>query len=193
MRCCRVIPEEFLVAAATAAKYDVNIFMERVFPAWCPFAKGILIPIGRFPEQHPLVGPGSACLLQDPACRNHFQTTSCFGFHIGFTSRDRFMSEVSPITETGSTWPDAQLSKAPKRFKLWEKHPEWPSLTLVQHKTNAQLVPDNIRLMDYLSNKPSTNSNAATASAAFFLRDGATTWWKGCRQVCCDHDRCPHE
>ena len=40
-------------------------------------------------------------------------------------------------------------------LQLWEKHPEWPTLTLLQHKDNApDSTPENVDLItDYLSDE----------------------------------------
>ena len=80
-------------------RYDVNIFMERVFPAWCPFAKkNILIPNQeRFPERHlRLLDRVQHVFCKTQHAETIFKQHHASVFHIGFTSRDRFMSEVSP-------------------------------------------------------------------------------------------------
>ena len=140
-------------------KYDVNIFMERVFPAWCPLAKtNILIPNQeRFPERHlRWLNRVQHVFCKTQHAETIFKQHHPSVFHIGFTSRDRFMSKVSPdYAKWFHLAGRSTLKGTETLLKLWQNHPEWPSLTLVQHKANApNSVPDNIHLItDYLSNE----------------------------------------
>jgi len=88
-------------------QYDINIFLERIFPAWFGTAsKDILI--------------------------NEVDTDYSTFFHLAGRSTLKGTSTI---------------------LKLWEQHPEWPTLTILQHEENApSSTPHNVNLItSYLS------------------------------------------
>jgi glycosyltransferase involved in cell wall biosynthesis len=140
-------------------EYDINIFMERVFPAWTPFAKtNILIPNQeRFPKrQLRLLDQVQHIFCKTKHAENIFKRYHHSVFHTGFTSRDRIKSDVSMNYARWFHLAGRSTLKGTETIvDLWQEHPEWPKLTLVQNKQNApRSVPENIHLItEYLSNE----------------------------------------
>lgn len=140
-------------------RFDANIFMERVFTRWIGAARtNILIPNQeRFPKRHLSLLKKIDHIL----CKSHHAFEIFSKYHSschfsGFTSKD--LHDPAVTHEDNSVLHLAgrsTLKGTEAILALWKKHPEWPSLLLIQHKDNApESVPNNITLRtDYLSNE----------------------------------------
>ncbi len=135
--------------------FDANIFLERIFPRWLGSAKkNFIIPNQeRFPERH----IDRLKKIDNILCKSRHaeEIFSKYGDtkYIGFTSEDMLDESVQKDYQSFFHLAGRSTLKGTETIlKLWEKHPEWPLLTIIQCKENAPaFVPDNIRLIsDYI-------------------------------------------
>ena len=139
--------------------FKANIFMERVFPRWLGFAElNILIPNQeRFPHRHlHLLRKMDAVFAKSRHAEEIFSKHHGRVIFTGFTSENIFEESVtrkprSFLHLAGKS----SLKGTDAVLQIWERHPEWPQLTLVQSKKNgAKHTPANVhRLSLYLSNE----------------------------------------
>lgn len=138
---------------------DVIIFFERLFPAWYSAADvAYLVPNQeRYPKrQLSRLKKLKAVLTKTKHAEDVFSAVGCQTIDIGFSSEDRqatqYKKDKSKVFHLagGST-----LKGSETILELWQKHPEWPTLTLVQKEKNApDNVPVNVDLHSgYLSNE----------------------------------------
>jgi len=130
--------------------HDFIFHIERVYPCWIDAgAANILIPNQeRFPRRHKgrlrridlvLTKSAHACEI--------FANLGCKTAHVGFMSPDLHDSAIDKDWRKflhvagGST-----LKGTDDILSLWNSHPEWPELTLVQKKANlARSLPSNVK------------------------------------------------
>jgi glycosyltransferase involved in cell wall biosynthesis len=142
------------------AKFDANLFVERIFPRWFGTARiNIVIPNQeRFPRRHlPLLRKMDHVLAK--TAHGH----EIFSEHVPTTHLVRFTSPNLLDEEVKKNESPSCLHLAGRStlkgtetvLALWGKHPQWPALTLIQCKENApESVPANVTLLtDYLSDE----------------------------------------
>lgn len=131
--------------------FDANIFLERIFPRWFGSARlNLLIPNQeRFPHRHIKRLKHIHHVLCKTRHAEALFSEHCSTRHIGFTSTDRSIKNQNQdynafIHLAGRS----TLKGTSTLLELWNKHPEWPQLTLVQHPDNAPIrVPKNVTLL----------------------------------------------
>jgi len=136
--------------------FDANIFLERVFPRWFGSARqNLLIPNQeRFPKRH----LKHLKHIDRVLCKSHhaediFSGLAYLTQYIGFTSSDLLDETIKPDYQSFFHLAGRSTLKGTETILgLWNKHPEWPLLTIVQCKENAPLrVPANVKLItDYI-------------------------------------------
>ena len=135
---------------------DANIFLERVFPRWFGTANtNLLIPNQeRFPHRHlKHLKQIDHILCKSRHAEKIFTQLGHSTHFIGFTSTDLFDGSLLPDYQSFFHLAGRSTLKGTETIlKLWEKHPEWPDLTLVQCQENApENVPGNVKLItDYI-------------------------------------------
>lgn len=151
------IRERFLrLGSQTPPKKSLDILVERVPWAWSHgLGTKVLVPNQeRFPERHlSRLKRIDAVLCKSRHAENIFQKHARRAIYIGFTSVDRLQPDCKPdygkfLHLAGRS----TLKGTEMLLQLWGNHPEWPSLTLIQHPDNAPTsVPANVHLIvDYL-------------------------------------------
>ena len=139
------------------SKYDINIYLERVFPNWFNSAPiNVLIPNQeRFPKRHisRLKGIHSV-FCKSKHAQEIFNKLGANTHLISFTSKDiKLESTPTNYNQFFHLAGSSTLKGTHTILNLWESHPEWPNLTILQHRHNApDSVPDNVTLItDHLS------------------------------------------
>lgn len=139
-------------------RFDANIFLERVFTRWLGAAEhNFLIPNQeRFPKRHTRYLKKIHTIL----CKSRHaeEVFSPYGDtkFISFTSTDRSNKDyTSNYNSYFHLAGKSTLKGTEALLKVWERHPEWPTLTLIQCTENApESVPQNVDLItDYVSNE----------------------------------------
>lgn len=133
-------------------RFDANIFMERVFPRWLSTApKNFLIPNQeRYPLRHVRhLRKIDQVLCKTQHAREIFENLGCNTTYIGFTSDDRNEPTIQPDYRKFFHLAGRSTLKGTETLlSLWNQHPEWPTLTLLQHPENApDNVPPNVSLI----------------------------------------------
>ena len=133
-------------------RFDANIFIERIFPRWLgAAASNFLVPNQeRFPRrQLARLRHIDHILCKSHHAREIFAGLGHSAHYIGFTSADHGDDSARPDYQAFFHLAGRSTLKGTETLlALWNKHPEWPTLTLVQCKKNAPVrVPANIRLV----------------------------------------------
>ncbi|MCP4890234.1 MAG: glycosyltransferase family 4 protein [Planctomycetaceae bacterium] len=134
-----------------------NILFERIPFSWlCGSGRRVLIPNQeRFPTRHlKRLRRVDRVFCKSMHAKAIFENLGVDAEFIGFTSFDRFLPNVqrnykSFIHVAGRS----TLKGTSTLLNLWWANPHWPTLTLVQHPSNApKVVPENVHLIgEYLN------------------------------------------
>jgi len=133
---------------------DVAFHLERMAPCWWQrkAKTHYLIPNQeRFPKR--LIG--KLARIDTVMCKSLHAEAIFAQLHprvtyIGFTSEDRHLANATPDDQRFFHLAGrSTLKNTSLLLELWNQHPEWPTLTLVQHPENAPPeVPPNVTLVD---------------------------------------------
>ena len=133
---------------------DAAFHLERVAPWWWQRKAKVhyLIPNQeRFPKR--LIGKLGR--IDSVLCKSRHAEAIFAQLHsrvnyVGFTSPDRLLAGAKPDHQRFFHLAGrSTLKNTALLLELWTRHPEWPSLTLVQHPEIApQQVPPNVNLVD---------------------------------------------
>ena len=132
--------------------FDANIFLERTFPNWFNASPiNLLIPNQeRFPKRHlNRLKKIDYVLCKTRHAEEVFSKYGASTKYIGFTSKNVFLNDQETSYQRFFHLAGKSTLKGTETIlSLWEKHPEWPQLTLVQHKENAPAsVSENVTLI----------------------------------------------
>ncbi len=137
-------------------KYAANIFMERLIPEWFEAAGlNLMVPNQEwFLDEDLAYLPQVDCML----CKTHhaeqiFKQLGVQTEYISFSSNDRLDENVTRDLKAFFHLAGRSLHKGTKTLLMvWERHPEWPTLTVVQHpETQLEVHGDNIQYVsEYL-------------------------------------------
>lgn len=141
-------------------QYDANLFLERVFPRWFGSAhKNFLIPNQeRYPKRHiPLLKKIHTVLCKSRHAEEIFEKLAETRF-IGFTSEDRSAQAFEMDYQSYFHLAGRSTLKGTRTLlAVWKRHPDWPTLTIIQSADNApesSEIPANVKLItDYVTSE----------------------------------------
>lgn len=139
--------------------YDINLFLETVVPSWFSYARiNCLIPNQEWfrPEWLPNLPPFDYILCKTKFAQRIFDELRCRTEFISFTSIDQFNDQYPKNYDRFFHIPGSSVQKGTKTIiKLWQRHPEWPSLTIRQNpkKGSPAIAPNIDYITEYLDDE----------------------------------------
>lgn len=139
--------------------YDANIALEHVRPDWFALARiNLLVPNPEWlsARSQSYLGRFDGVLCKTRYAADLFTARGCRALNIGFRSTDCFEPDI-PREPTFLHLAGASRMKGTQRLlALWQRHPEWPKLTVLQSSRTAtplaKPIPANVdHRIGYLS------------------------------------------
>jgi hypothetical protein len=138
-----------LQRADKVAKFDVNVMLEHVWPQFLHEARcNVLVPNPEWFDRRDaaLLGRIDRIWAKTKLTQEIFAARGCRTTLIGFDSEDRLQAEVVRLSKFFHLGGRSELKGTARLLRLWQRHPEWPHLTVVQdaaHVTTAHRVTAN--------------------------------------------------
>ncbi|WP_425599948.1 glycosyltransferase [Xanthomonas melonis] len=121
-------------------RVSLQIFSERVYARCLPLGqRNLLVPNPEWllPKWLPLLPKFDAVLCKTRHAERIFQSLGCATRYIGFTSPDRYDAQV-PRQRAFFHLAGRSTAKGTRvLLDTWQRHPEWPLLTVVQNPRTA--------------------------------------------------------
>jgi len=123
-------------------RFDVNLFLGPIYPEWLPFARRNVIAPNQewfLPQWIKHLGKFALVLAKTRYAEQRFRRMGCRTEFVSFTSQDR---RSDGIARSFSRFLHvcSNPHKGTKRLlEIWERHPEWPTLTAVVNRAGERL------------------------------------------------------
>ena len=117
------------------ARYDVNLMLEHVWPQYLHQAtRNVLVPNPEWFDRRDVAFLGAAQRVwaKTALAERLFVARGCRAVHIGFDSNDRLDASVRRENKFLHLSGRSPLKGTARLHALWQRHPEWPLLTIVQ-------------------------------------------------------------
>jgi glycosyltransferase involved in cell wall biosynthesis len=127
------------------APYDVNLMLEHVWPQFLHQAtRNVLVPNPEWFDHRDVAFLGAAQRVwaKTALAERLFAARGCRAVRIGFDSADRLDPAVMREAKFLHLAGRSPLKGTARLHALWQRHPEWPLLTIVQ---DAQAVANPMR------------------------------------------------
>jgi hypothetical protein len=139
------------------ALFEVNLMLEHVWPQFLHEADcNVLVPNPEWFDRRDLAFLGAAQRVwaKTALAERLFAARGCRVARIGFDSCDRLQAGVEREAKFLHLAGRSPLKGTARLLALWRRHPEWPSLTIVQDAPLGSDGAANIRLHgEYLSDE----------------------------------------
>ena len=139
--------------------YDINLFIEHITPPWFSYARvNCLIPNQEWfrDEWHSHLPHFDYILCKTKFAQDIFDKLGCKTEFISFTSVDRFDQKQQQNFGQFFHLAGGNRQKGTKTIvELWQRHPEWPTLRIVQNPKKARRidVPNIEHITQYIDDK----------------------------------------
>jgi glycosyltransferase involved in cell wall biosynthesis len=120
---------------ASSARYDVNLMLEHVWPQFLHEAtRNVLVPNPEWFDRRDVAFLGAAQRVwaKTALAERLFTARGCRAVRIGFDSADRHDPAVVRESKFLHLAGRSPLKGTARLHALWQRHPEWPLLTIVQ-------------------------------------------------------------
>jgi glycosyltransferase involved in cell wall biosynthesis len=123
-------------------RFDLNLFLEQVCPRWHGFARrNLLVPNQEWfePEWIPQLPRFDLLLCKTRDAERRFAALGAKVRYVGFSSRDQRIPGVT-ATGTGALHVAGRNRQKGTEavIRVWQRHPEWPRLTVVQRRQRPE-------------------------------------------------------
>lgn len=115
--------------------YDVNIMLEHIRPAFSWMAnKTVFIPNPEWfsARDARLLSGIDAVFAKTQMATSMFQQLGCQTWHIGFTSQDPWLPNMSRHRQFLHLAGSSKMKGTDRLLAVWRQHPHWPRLTVIQ-------------------------------------------------------------
>ncbi|MCJ0826155.1 O-antigen ligase family protein [Luteimonas sp. 50] len=130
----------------------IQVFIERIYPRCLPAGRrNLLIPNPEWfrPEWRPLLPDFERVLCKTRHAVDIFDKLGCATRYIGFTSLDRLDERVPRERSFFHLAGGSQAKGTQLLLEAWQRHPEWPRLTVVHFARDASIRPPLAGNIDY--------------------------------------------
>ncbi len=120
--------------------YDANIALEHVRPAWFALARvNLLVPNPEWlsPRSQRYLKRFDAILCKTHYAGGLFSALGCRAVHIGFSGIDCLDRDVTRQPTFLHLAGASRMKGTERLLKLWQRHPEWPKLLVLQSPRTA--------------------------------------------------------
>jgi glycosyltransferase involved in cell wall biosynthesis len=119
----------------SSARYDINLMLEHVWPQFLHEAAcNVLVPNPEWFDRRDLAFLGAATRVWAKTAIGErlFAQRGCRTVQIGFDSCDRYQADITRSPQFLHLAGRSPLKGTSRLLSLWQRHPQWPPLTVVQ-------------------------------------------------------------
>ncbi|HTT07053.1 MAG TPA: hypothetical protein VMF64_17370 [Steroidobacteraceae bacterium] len=121
-----------------ANRFDVNVMLEHIWPQFMADARhNVVVPNPEWfdPRDQRYLAAVDCVWAKTAFAERLFRERGCVTSLIGFDSEDREERAVGRVSQFLHIAGRSPLKGTARLIALWKRHPEWPTLTLVQDPT----------------------------------------------------------
>ncbi len=138
-------------STARAAGADVNLMLEHVWLQYLSTAPiNVAVPNPEWFDRHDrrFVAQVDSVWAKTTYTRELFRALGCNTTYIGFDSDDCYEGSIAKRRTYFHLAGKSTMKGTDRLLRMWQLHPEWPRLILVQHRDGGGVVPPAARNVD---------------------------------------------